>query len=56
MMSILLNGCAVNVRIDDGWVSCNAVSVVYVQDPSSLTRQEKIKLITNNEIIEKYCP
>ena len=55
-MCILQSGCAASVKLDDRWISCDALSPVYIEDSSSLTRREMIQLIKNNEIIEKYCP
>lgn len=53
VMCILLTSCA--ARVSDGWVSCDALNVIEVNDSSSLTRMELIKMAENKIVIKKFC-
>ena len=52
-MCILLTSCA--AIVSDGWVSCDALNVIEVEDSSSLTRVEIVEIAENKIVIEKFC-
>ncbi|AUR89971.1 hypothetical protein NVP1135O_42 [Vibrio phage 1.135.O._10N.222.54.B6] len=52
-MCILLTSCA--ARVSDGWVSCDVLNVIEVEDSSSLTRIELVEIAENKIVIEKFC-
>ena len=55
MMSFVL-GCANQSNlIDTRFISCDAISIVYIEDSSSLTRHELITIMSNNDMLGKYC-
>lgn len=55
MMSFVL-GCANQSNlIDTRFISCDAISIVYIEDSSSLSQQELITIISNNDVFDKYC-